>query len=123
MSNKLASTWTGPYVLKKFISEWVVNVQHLVTSDVKTVHTTRIRPYSDKLLNVTVAMKDQLMHDQWSLHTVEEIRDSRESRGKREFLIKWLGIDEEDSTWEPEENLLEDIPKMLEEFKKRQAKR
>ena len=94
-----------------------------MTSDVKTVHTTRIRPYSDKLLNVTVAMKDQLMHDQWSQHTVEEIRDSRESRGKREFLIKWLGIDEEDSTWEPEENLLEDIPKMLEEFKKRQAKR
>ena len=54
-----------------------------MTSDVKTVHTTRIRPYSHKLLNVTVAMKDQLMHDQWSLHTVEEIRDSRESRGKR----------------------------------------
>ena len=39
-------------------------------------------------------------------YEVEAILKSREEEGKRLYLIKWKGYDqEEDNTWEPEENI------------------
>jgi hypothetical protein len=38
-------------------------------------------------------------------YEVEGIMDSRESKGKWEYLIKWKGYGPEESTWEPKANL------------------
>ena len=39
-------------------------------------------------------------------YEVEAILKSKEEEGKRLYLIKWKGYDqEEDNTWEPEENI------------------
>ena len=36
---------------------------------------------------------------------VEEILSERQHRGRRQFLVKWIGYDE--PTWEPEANVLD----------------
>ena len=36
---------------------------------------------------------------------VEYIKDSRLSRGKLQYLVKWKGYPQEESTWEPADNL------------------
>ena len=39
-------------------------------------------------------------------YEVEAILKSKEEEGKRLYLIKWKGYDQEvDNTWEPEENI------------------
>lgn len=40
-------------------------------------------------------------------YTVEKIVDSRinPDTKKKEYLLKWIGYDDADNTWEPEENL------------------
>ncbi len=39
-------------------------------------------------------------------YEVEKVLDARIYRRKQQYLVKWLGYEMYDSTWEPEENLL-----------------
>ena len=38
-------------------------------------------------------------------HEVEEVKQVRKRSGKKEFLIKWKGLPQEENTWEPEEHM------------------
>ena len=38
-------------------------------------------------------------------HEVEEVKQVQKRSGKKEFLIKWKGLPQEENTWEPEEHL------------------
>ncbi|CAH2010597.1 unnamed protein product [Acanthoscelides obtectus] len=49
-------------------------------------------------------------------YVVEKIIDSRTNeKGVTEYLLKWIGYDDKDNTWEPEENL--DCPSLIKAFK------
>ena len=37
-------------------------------------------------------------------YNVERILDSQRNRQKTEYLVKWLGYDEEENLWEPTKN-------------------
>jgi hypothetical protein len=40
----------------------------------------------------------------------------REVRGQVQVLVKWMGFDEDENTWEPVTTILEDAPDLLREF-------
>ncbi|CCO35741.1 Retrotransposable element Tf2 155 kDa protein type 1 [Rhizoctonia solani AG-1 IB] len=50
-------------------------------------------------------------------YKVKGIMDSRESKGKWEYLVKWKGYGPEESTWEPKENL-KNAAKHLKKYEK-----
>lgn len=64
-------------------------------------------------------MTEQAAPDEY---IVEKIIDSRlNEKGVKEYLLKWIGYEEKDNTWEPEENL--DCPGLIEAFEKEKAKK
>ncbi|CCO36163.1 hypothetical protein RSOLAG1IB_12099 [Rhizoctonia solani AG-1 IB] len=50
-------------------------------------------------------------------YKVEGIMDSRETRGKWEYLVKWKGHKPEESMWEPKANL-KNAAEHLKDYKK-----
>jgi len=47
-------------------------------------------------------------------YVVEKIIECRMKNGAKEYLLKWIGYDDKDNTWEPESNL--DCPSLIKAF-------
>ena len=50
---------------------------------------------------------DQVVMDNQSIFAAERILKKRKRNGKMQYKVKWLGYPEDQSTWEPEENILD----------------
>ena len=90
---KLRTTWCGPAVVSAVVSNWVYEIQNLVTSEVRRAHASRLRFYRDKRLHVTDEFLVHVAHNSEGFE-VEEILDARyvEKEQVFEVLIKWLGL-------------------------------
>ncbi|EFO86862.1 CRE-HPL-2 protein [Caenorhabditis remanei] len=70
----------------------------------------------------SLAKKPKLDDSKNNVFIVEKVLDKRPGKaGREEFLIQWQGFSEDDSSWEPRENL--HCIELLEEFEKEYAKR
>jgi Chromo (CHRromatin Organisation MOdifier) domain len=108
--------WQGPYRAVRLENEQVLEVEHLLSGKRKTVHCTRIKFYHDASLGVTEELKSHLQYQDSTLFVIEQLLELREVRGQVQVLVKWMGFDEGENTWEPVTTILEDAPDLLREF-------
>ena len=109
--------WTGPYRVTRVESEWDFEIEHLVTGKRRQAHACRLDFYSDKSLHVDTKLKDQIVHDESRVtYRVESIlKHARQADGWK-LLVQWQGFDAEDATWEPIQQMLEDVPVIVERY-------
>ena len=100
---KFHSNWRGPMRVVNFDKSSYV-LQDLVTLKVKTFHLTQLKEFKFDEMEVdpvAVALAEQ------QAYLVESVLAHRKPHGSKrrtdyEFLVKWVGYDEEkDNTWEP----------------------
>lgn len=108
--------WQGPYRAVRFENEQVLEVEHLLSGKRKTVHCTRIKYYHDASLGVTEELKSHLQYQGSTLFVIARLLELREVRGQVQVVVKWMGFDEGENTWEPVTTILEDAPDLLREF-------
>lgn len=57
------------------------------------------------------------LKSQDGVYKVEKIlKVSTGRKGKKHYLIKWLGYSDADNSWEPKENITEVCPELIDEF-------
>ncbi|KAE8911611.1 hypothetical protein PF002_g5555 [Phytophthora fragariae] len=73
--------------------------------------------YADSDLGVTEDLLAHVAHNSEG-HVVEELREARYDKTAKthQLLVKWRGLGELETSWEPVHNLLEDVPSLVKKF-------
>ena len=102
------------------VSSWVYEIRNLVTAEVRKAHASRLCFYRDKSLHVTDEFLAHVAHNSEGFE-VEDILDARyvEKEKRFEVLIKWLGLQPIANSWEPAQNILEDVPTIFRAYCKK----
>lgn len=96
-----------------FIVSDLINAQQL------TVQAQIMVPYPviRRSNSASEGLCQQVEHFDTTYHLVDEIKGVRKRKGSYEVTVKWLGFDDdEDMTWDPIDNIRDDLPGILEDF-------
>lgn len=124
--HKLSFKWLGPRRIKECKSPLVFVVENLLTGKQETVHARRLLLYRSNMDGVEVepALLKVSEHSETQYQTVRSLLDIRGAGRRAEILIEWDGLpDKLDRTWEPAEQVQEDVPDLLETFLRSSGKR
>ena len=101
---KLVSTWTSPWRIVTADKMHVYGLQSTVTGEVKDVHVVRLRFYTDKDLEMTVALNEMFQHPftEGMLEIVGIVDISEAEEGQVfDVNVDWVGLDEGQRSWKP----------------------
>lgn len=134
-TNKLLGKYVGPYAIKKVVSPVAYELELPASMKIHPVfHVSKLKPYIDgqedfPLRPNPVPRPDpEVMPDgveEWEVECVLDTRTRRVGRSRvprTEFLVKWKGYPDHESTWEPEENMA-NAREAIQDFLREQAER
>ena len=123
---KLGFQWKGPKRIVAVKSEWVYEVEDLLTYNKEVVHARRLLLYRPDMDGVEASneLLAAAVHTEASYQSVESIKDIRCQNNTIQVQIIWEGLpDEPDWTWEPLDKVVEDIPEILRDYLQTDQKR
>ena len=116
--NKLTEKFIRPYVVRKIVSEDMVELELPALLRIyPVVNIRRIVKYREQVEEQKKIPLPPIEVASEKEYKVEEILDRQERRDKTKYLVKWKGYTAEENTWEGLENL-KNAMKKVEEFEK-----
>jgi len=117
-TKKLTEKFIEPYVVRKIVSENVVELELPVSLWIHpVVNVKRIVKYREQVERQKKIPPPPVKVAGENEYKVEEIFDRQERRGKTKYLVKWKGYMAEENIWKGLENLKNAMEK-VEEFEK-----
>ena len=111
---KLQISWMGPRRIAEALSDWVFRVEDLRSGDMSVHHASRLKLFGAADMNVTQSLLDHVAYVEGG-HLVEALQACRFDKSAKEWVlkVKWMGLDDLESTWEPAVGLYEDVPTIV----------
>ena len=110
------------YLITKIVSDHVCMVKHLITGKGKEVHITRLMPFNSKNIDLRLLKENVGFNTEYEVGKLLDIR-VLETIGEEEVLVSWKYVDEDENTWEPLSQILEDVPELEKKLRKRISKK
>jgi len=114
--SKVSARYSGPWRVKDCLSNYVYVIQHLLTQTLKTVHVEKMLLYSGKEFPNLKDLKEHLLFHKKDVYEVDEILDVTQSDDQKYVLVKWLGFENDEATWEPFDIIYQDVPSLVDKF-------
>ena len=119
---KMSANWVGPRRITDILSDFTVEVEHLLSQKKEIVHICRVKHYCDADVGNIVAMRELAEFSDRIWHSVDNIKDIREHNSTFEAFVSWKGLTSHGDSWEPLENMLEDVHRKVKTcFEKRRS--
>ena len=116
--SKVMCKWQVPYEVVSSNSE-VEHVVRLLGDDRESnVHWRRMRRLAGPGVHITKELVEGAQHDKQKF-LVENFEDwTVNTDGEVDMLVKWRGHDDDNNTWEPMEQLVQDVPVLVAKYVK-----
>jgi hypothetical protein len=123
-THKLSHPWKGPYRIVKFVSPVTVILEKLWKKKLRQpVHVSHLKFHHGPIDNIKDKKKvkkntgkEEMEEDNDLIeYEVKEIVDFRPRKNNVKYKVVWKGFHEDESTWEPAENLT-NSRELIEEF-------
>jgi hypothetical protein len=107
----------GPFPIQKQINQVAYQLTLPASMKVDLVfHVSLLKPYkASNIPGITQPPPPCIEIDSHEEYEMEEVLDSRQRRGRLEYLVHWRGYDINECTWEPSTNLA-NAPQKVQEF-------
>ena len=109
--NKTKPKWTGPYEVVRVVSNNVYEVESLLGKR-RVIHANFMWFYEPEGYVPTEAMRNVFLQDQGELE-VETILNWKQNEEGFFLLVKWLGFEESQNSWEPMDHLFDYLPDLI----------
>eukprot|EP00644_Phytophthora_capsici_P008513 jgi/Phyca11/16446/fgenesh1_pg.PHYCAscaffold_20_\ len=105
------------------ISNWIFEIQNLITGQRKEAHASRLKFYADESLEVNEELLMHVAHNSEG-HVVDTLLKARynPSAKRHEIKVHWRGLDTVEDSWEPADVLLQDVPTAVKAFVRKHNK-
>jgi transposase InsO family protein len=113
---KLQARKMGPARISAVKSEWVYEVEDLITGQTEEMHASRLEFYADRRLHISEELKEQLRYGSRAYEVDKILEVRRAGAGGWQGLVKWAGFSRDEATWEHLEMLCEDVPELVEQL-------
>jgi len=117
--HKLGFQWKGPKRIVDVKSQWVYEIEDLLTLKREVVHSKRLLLYRADMDGEEISpdLLKAIEHTDANYHTADYINAVRMDGDSIQIQVVWEGLpDESDYTWEPLSQVFEDIPLVLKTF-------
>ena len=108
---KVKPVWYGPFQVTEVISNNVYRVESLLGQE-KVCHASFMWFYEPKGYEPTEEVRNIFLQDGGELE-IEKIEKWKIIQGEAKFLVKWLGFEDGQNTWETLDHLLEQVPELV----------
>ncbi|KAE9051957.1 hypothetical protein PR001_g948 [Phytophthora rubi] len=116
--NKLALVWRGPKRIVRALNDFTFEVQEIVQPfEMSVRHASRLQLYRDAGRGQVDELQEQAVYGEGG-HLVEALRECRLSPDSHryEIFVKWYGLDDVESSWEPADSIKQDVPQLFQAF-------
>ncbi len=112
----MSTNWIGPRRVSRILSDFTVELEHLLTGTTAVVHVCRIKPYADASVETQAQMKEVAEFTDRIWYSVDKVKDIREAADGFEVLVCWKGLTTAGDSWEPLTVMFEDVPSKVRDF-------
>ena len=124
--HKLRFFWRGPRRIVAVRSDWVYEIENIIDGKREIVHARRMHLYRAEMdgAQATENLKQTAAHLESKYQIAEGIKDIRNENGIIKILIQCKGLpDDMDLTWEPVNQVYDDLTELLQDFLQTAGKR
>ena len=115
--NKNMVRWQGPYEVVGFHSAPTeLEVKLVGTADVKKVSWKKCRRIAGPDLQISQAVQNSALNDLQTFKVDYFVDWGFDDEGKVQLLVHWQGFDESERTWQPMQELWEDVKVMVDQY-------
>ena len=114
--DKLAVRWLGPMRVVRIVSDWVYEVQDLVHQHKYVRHAQMLRRFSDKQLDVTEQLREQLANDDAAFLHVDHFTGWKKTGAEVFLHVRWRGFTAASDAWVNFDDLAQDVPDRLRQY-------
>ena len=111
---KIKPMWTGPYLVKEIVSNNVYRVESLLGKE-GVCHASYLWFYEPCGYEPSVEVRNVFLQNVGELE-IEEIVAWRQVDGRHNIMVKWLGFEDDQNTWETVKHMSNYIPEVIVEY-------